>query len=165
MAFTAEGWIEIAEVFKGSLEHVLANSKSFSQEGQDVISKFIYGFVMVNKPYMLATPLGVQHAVDTVFTNEIVRDFILTLAFVFSCRWGANTQRYAELVESIAFAVSASDASGHGRALNAIPQQILDELPRVDTVLPVLQENKWLVVLLLMQLTVQIPPISDGKKK
>lgn len=166
MALNVEEWNEVGEVFKGSLEHVLANSKSFSTEAQDKISRFLLGFVMIEKPYMLATPAGVQHAVETVFTDEIVRDFVLTLVFVFTARWGSNTERFKELVESLAFAVSAQGpAHNTGPGKNAIPPPILAELPKEDLVVPVLQDNKWLVVLLLAQLTVQLPVIVEGKQK
>jgi hypothetical protein len=167
MALNVEEWNQVGEVFKGSLEHVLANSKSFSTEAQDKINRFLLGFVMIEKPYMLATPAGVQHAVETVFTDEIVRDFVLTLVFVFTARWGSNSERFAELVESLAFAVSAQSPThiASSPSKNSIPSPILAELPKEEMVVPVLLENKWLVVLLLAQLTVQLPVIVEGKQQ
>jgi hypothetical protein len=165
MALSVTEWNEVGEVYKGSLEYVLDNSKSFSLEAQNKINRFLLSFVMIEKPYTLTTPSGLKHAVETVFIDEIIRDFVLTLAFVFSSRWGANAQRFAELVESLAFAVSASDVRNTGPSKSAIPQPILDDLPKEELVLPMLQGNKWLVVLLLAQLTVQIPVLVEGKKK
>lgn len=165
MAFEAEGWKEIGEVYKDSLDFVLANSKAFSAEAQAEIHRFLWSFVMIQKPYMLATQKGVQLAVATVFTSEIIRDFVLTLVYVFFSRWGGTSQRFSELTESLAFAVGASGFPGAGRGQNAIPKQILEDLPREDLVLPVLQENKWLVVLLLMQLVVAVPALPESKPK
>jgi hypothetical protein len=166
MGFEVEQWREIAEVFGGSLDFVLTNVKrSYSPEGQERINKFVYDFVITQKPYMLMTQLGEQGAVETVFSDELIRDFILTVGFQFFTRWGGSAERLNTLVESLAFAVSATDSLAGDRRQNLIPGPILEDLPQESRALSVLRENKWLVVLLLMLLTVEIPLPPEAKKQ
>jgi hypothetical protein len=169
MALTAEEWITVGEVYQDSLKFVLDNnSRMLAPDVNERIMRFMYTYVLVQKPFTITTPQGMQHAVETVFTDEAVRDFVLTLVYVFFSRWGGTSQRFSELVESIAFAVSANGNGPLGNGVgsrNAIPKQLLEDLPKEDGVRSLLGDNKWMVVLLLMQLVVAFPAPQESKTK
>jgi hypothetical protein len=110
----------------------------------------------------------VKNAVETVFADEVLRDFVLTLTFVFFSRWGASDEKYAQLVETFAFSVSADVPTSNTGTLNvpsAIPPAILADLSKSDNVRSRLLANKWLATLLLIQLVVQMPDLSETKKR
>lgn len=168
MALTADEWITVGEVFKDSLQFVLSNSRILSAEAQERLTRFVYAYVLVQRPFTITTPQGSQHAVETVFTDEIVRDFVLSLVYVFFSRWGGTNQRFSDLVETLAFAVSAGSSGPLGNGVgsrNMIPKQLLEDLPKEEAVRQVLGDNKWLVVLLLIQLVVGVPVPQEGKTK
>lgn len=169
MALTAEEWISVGEVYKDSLKFVLDNnSRMLTPDVNEHLLRFMYTYVLVQKPFTITTPQGMQHAVETVFTDEVVRDFVLTLVYVFFSRWGGTQQRFSELVESLAFAVSAGGSGPFGNGAgsrNAIPKQLLEDLPKEEGVRSALGDNKWLVVLLLMQLIVAFPSPQEAKTK
>jgi hypothetical protein len=149
--------IETGEVFVASIEHVLANSKRMSEERYAKLSKFLYSMVLAEKPYMIASPKGVQHAIELVMEDEVIRDFVFTLGFTFLARWGGSG-RYVELVQALAFAVSGDGNPVRGQdSLVMMPVDIADLLPDPDGVLDLLQQNKWLVTLLMIQLFVLVP--------
>jgi hypothetical protein len=81
MALDAADWVEIGQVFKDSLTHVLQNAQALEQPVRDRISRFVYVEAFYKKPYMLVTPAGVKSAIEVVFGDEVLRDFILSLTF------------------------------------------------------------------------------------
>jgi hypothetical protein len=157
---------ETAQVFVDSMQHVLANAKSMSEERHNKLNTFVYSLVLVEKPYMIASPKGVQHAIELVFEDEVIRDFVFMLGFTFFARWGASGPRHNDLVQSLAFAVSGDGTPVRGQdSLVMMPAEIADLLPDPDGVLTLLQQNKWLVTLLMIQLFVLVPePLKPSKR-
>lgn len=167
MALDAVDWIEIGQVFKDSLEHVLQNSQALELATQERIQRFVYVEAFYKKPYMLATPAGVKGAIEMVFGDEVLRDFILSLTYHFYSRWGANNEKFQYLVETLAFAVSVDGPPDGTMAVpyqSGIPTQVQDDLARSDTVRPTLLANKWLVIILLIQLVVAMPDLKAPTK-
>lgn len=158
--------IETGEVFVASMEHVLKNSTRMSDERSSKLSKFVYSMVLAEKPYMLASPKGVQHAIELVFEDEVIRDFVFTLGFTFLARWGGSA-RYFELVQALAFAVSGdgNPVRGQQESLVMMPVEIADLLPDPEGVQTLLQQNKWLVTLLMIQLFVLVPEPPKPSKR
>jgi hypothetical protein len=167
MSLLPNDWLETAQVFVDSVEHVLANTSRISEDAQAKLNKFVYSLVLAEKAYMITSPKGMQHVIEIVFEDEVIRDFVLTLGFTFYARWGATRARYGSLVESLAFAVSADTSTpirGSDGSFIGTPRDILDLLPG-DNVEQVLQQNKWLVTLLMIQLFVLVPePPKPGKR-
>ncbi|SAK59266.1 hypothetical protein AWB81_01817 [Caballeronia arationis] len=157
--------IETGEVFVASMQHVLANCMRMSEERYGKLSKFVYSMVLAEKPYMIASPKGVQHAIELVFEDEVIRDFVFTLGFTFLARWG-GLGRYSELVQALAFAVSGDGNPVRGQeSLVMMPAEIGDLLPDPEGVLTLLQQNKWLVTLLMIQLFVLVPEPPKASKR
>jgi hypothetical protein len=161
MALDAVDWVEIGQVFKDSLDHVLKNAKALEQKSQERIIHFVYHNALYGKPFMLVTPMGVKNLVENVFSDVIVRDFVLQLSFVFYSRWGTDNAKYSQLAETLAFAVSADveplGISGTASVPCSIPPAVLADLPKTDGVRATLASNKWLSVVLLIALVVQMP--------
>ena len=168
MALDAADWVEIGQVFKDSLNHVLQNAQALEQPVRDRISRFVYVEAFYKKPYMLVTPSGVQSAIEVVFADEVLRDFILSLTYVFYSRWGTNNEKFQHLVETLAFAVSVDGPPDGPMAApyqSGIPPQVRDDLAKSDTVRPTLLANKWLVIILLIQLIVAMPDLKAATTK
>lgn len=170
MALDAADWIEIGQVFKDSLDHVLRNTKALEQKSQERVLHFVYHNALYDKPFTLVTPAGVKNLVEKVFSDVIVRDFVLQLSFVFYSRWGTDSEKYSHLADTLAFAVSADvvpmSLTGIPSVPCAIPPQVLADLPKNDGVRATLASNKWLSVILLIALVVQMPDLpTKGAKK
>lgn len=168
MALNAEEWVEIGLVFKDSLDHVLASLRHRESAVQERVNVFVYKTVLFDHPYMLCTPNGVKDAVETIFSDVHLRDFVLTLSFTFFSRWGASNEKYLHLTETLAFAVSADGATTPASntsliVQSAIPVAIFHDMPKDAQTRAVLLANKWLAVLLLIQLVVQAPEATKPK--
>ncbi|WP_233874266.1 hypothetical protein [Paraburkholderia adhaesiva] len=166
MALTTDEWRDTAAVFTESVEFVLNNVAGPNDELREKLTGFLMSLILADKPYLLAAARGLERAVDLAFEDPQVCDFILMIVFVFFSRWGASGERYASLVESLAFAVEAdashlshaSPAPGVQRQeLVATPPEIHESLPDPGLTRELLLQNKWLTVLLLIHLFVVIP--------
>ncbi len=167
MALNAGDWVEIGEVFKDSLEHVLRNTQALEEKSRARIQHYVYHSALYDNPYMLLTMAGVKNAVETVFSDEVVRDFVLRLSFVFFSRWGTSDEKYGQLIDTLAFAVSADVPTGFsGTQLVpcAIPSQVLADMPKSELARSTLYTNKWLSIVLLLQLVIQMPEQAVPKR-
>jgi hypothetical protein len=151
MSISTERMIEAADVFKGSYDHVIQNT--FGDTHNNVI-KFVADIVLRTKPYLLLTHSGLSHIAETVFTNEEHRDFVLMLAFTFFSRFGGPDEDVSGLAYNLAKGAGQKTTSGE---YGLIPNQINERLITTEDAAMVLLENKWLMVLLLLQLFVNIP--------
>ncbi|WP_144106724.1 hypothetical protein [Paraburkholderia sp. BCC1886] len=166
MSLLPQEWADAAAVFVDSFDHVFGHTKTMSPEPQERLGKFVYSLVLREKPFMIASADGIGHAVEIAFTDPEIRDFILTLGFTFYSRWGATGERYAHLVESLAFAVSGDSGQGMPQGITgfpAMPQPILDALAEERACKGLLMANKWLVTMLLIQLCVKAPELPKEK--
>jgi hypothetical protein len=167
MALEVGDWIELGQVFKDSLEHVLRNAQALEQATQDRIQRFVYVEAFYKKPYMLVTPQGVKSAIEMVFGDEILRDFVLSLTYHFYSRWGTTNEKFLHLVDTLAFAVSVDGPPASNTALpyqSGIPPQVQDDMASSETVRPTLLANKWIVIILLLQLVVAMPDLKAPAK-
>jgi hypothetical protein len=160
MALSTEEWVDVGGVFKDSLDHVMQNSKALDQKAQERIMMFVHSTAIADKPWMLCTQLGIKRAVEVVFEDVVLRDFILQLSFTFFSRWGASGEKYAHLIETLAFAVSVNGHDAPNGTLlvpSAIPPAVADDMVTQQVALSALHANKWLVIMLLISLVVQLP--------
>ncbi len=143
---STEQMVIVAETFQESLQHVLSN---YLGETKTDIQLFVAEIVLKNKPYMLVTEEGLQHAVNLVFTNEQHRDFIFTLAFTFFARWGESDMHVTGLAENLARGTSQVH---HNLEYNAVPDQLTMRLSTMEDTKLLLEANKWLMIVFLLQL-------------
>lgn len=149
---TAE-MIEVADVFQGSFAHVMSN---IIGDAKPVIQNFVTSVVLQEKPYLLVTPEGLTHAINLVFTQEAHRDFIFNLTFVFFSRWGGNEDAVQGLIANVARGATQTYIDNKKQTymdqLCAIPKEISTRLSAYSDVAALLTANKWLLMLLLLQL-------------
>ena len=148
---TTDEMAVVRETFKDSVSHLLSN---YAPESTPAIISFVYNMALTRKPYTTVTQAGVAELVDFIFTNERERDFVLTLVFMFFARWGQSDEQLQGLAGSLARGVSFNEKAG-GK-LNVIPSELQDRLTTTDEVWELLYENRWLMVILLMQLYITL---------
>lgn len=172
MNLNTEQMVLAIQTFQDSLEYVLGN---YDQTNRDKALAFCGLLLMEEKPYLLVTTEGIQHAMKLVFTSASRQDFIMTLSFVFFSRWGHSPDDFSGLVENLARGATQSGVpivvvAGHEsiRSIDyrATPEAIADRLTEYEDARLILSANQWLVVVLMIQLCISIPAItSNGKQK
>lgn len=117
-------------------------------EAEATITGFLHHVVLNEKPYMIVTPDGLRQITTVVFTNEVVRDFVLTLSYQFFSRWCESQDAYLQLVQNLSHGCGARYVRSEW---DAMPDVIGDRLVDFETTYTLLQANKWLVIVLLLQ--------------
>lgn len=146
--------ITVAEVFQDSYSHVLSN---IIGESKNKIIAFIFTIILQNKPYLLVNEEGIQHAIDIVFTDKEHTDFILTLTYVFFSRLGGDEKYVHEIVGNMARGLSvASPLQYKTKAMTLLPDEYSSRLGTYIVVEELLSCNKWLIVLLMLQLFISV---------
>ena len=169
MSLTTDEWRDTAEVFTESVEFALNNITGPNEKLREKLTDFLMSLILADKPYLLASARGLDRAVNLVFLDQEVCDFVLMIVFVFFSRWGASVERYTNLVESLAFAIAADAADTSAQraprqGLVATPPEIHESLPDPALAQDLLRQNKWLSVLLLIHLFVVIPRARRNPK-
>ena len=139
---------ELAVVFQESLQHVLSNLVG---QTKDNVTLFCGDVILREKPYLIVTEQGLAHMNTKVFASEDIRDFVLTLAFTFFARAAIGPSKYARLSASLATGASCVDGT---EVLNAVPPEIHQRLATYRDTRDLIYSNKWLTVVLLLQLFV-----------
>lgn len=161
MGLRTEEMREVATVFQGAYEHTITNF--VGSEIKAAALQFVAGIVLSEKPYMLVTEEGFARAVLMVFSNEVARDFVLMLGFTFFSRWGGSQEQYVQLIENLSYGAGHVDGAGEYAGM---PVPISQRLTSAQEAAALLQANRWLVVLLLMQLFLVLPDtIIDNANK
>ena|ERR1700693_4689033 len=151
---------DVAEVFREATEYVIANSSG--DETRLVIRRFMANLALAYKPYMITTPEGTAELVQVIFGDEILRDFVLSLGYVFYSRWGVTSGKYTELVQTIAWSAAGDTGiEGSRDTDNYIPQEIKENISVLSGTTAVLLQNKWLITILLIQLFVEVAPVTE----
>lgn len=140
---------EGAEVFIESYQHVLSN---YGSDSRTEIQRFVVSVVLTEKAFMLVTPEGLDRAISLVFQQKHVRDFILTLQYVFAARWGMSQEKMERLAANLAY--------GAAPMLNvptpAMPNAVADRLVSFEEAYTLLVSNHWLVILMLLLLFLSV---------
>ena len=146
-----------SQVFQESLSHVISNSIGDTRQH---IQHFIANVILKEKPYLLVTEEGIQHAINLTFSDERTRDFVFMLSFTFFSRWGGTHQDIDSLSENLAIGVT---HAYRGHPLNAVPTQIGDRLTSFEEAAQLISVNRWLIILLMLQLTITIEPEKEQR--
>lgn len=137
--------VEVGHVLLEAYRDVLANQ---SEESRPRTASFVAEFCLRNKPYILVTADGLAGAIDTVFSDRHVTDFVLTLVHIFGSRWGMTQQRLNSLAVNLASGAALPVTS----ELRSIPNALASRLASFPDAYSLLVANPWLVVLMLLQL-------------
>lgn len=153
---TTDQMVVVATVFQESYAHVLSNSIEDTKIDR---MRFVAGIVLQEKPYLLVTEEGIQRLISLVFADERNRDFIFTLSYTFFSRWGEDDLSVKGLAENLARGVSqASAIYGANQDINAIPHEIAIRLTPNNVAKDLIESNKWLMIILLLQLFIAASP-------
>ena len=148
--------VEVTEVFQESLQHCLAGLLSNTKL---TISEFIASVILQEKPFMVLTPEGIPHVIDIVFTSSEIRDFVFNLHFTFFSRWGHSEDNVDGLINNLSRGLGLSNMA----RLSAMPNDISNRLITFEHATEVLKENKWIIIILLIQLCISTDLIIDRK--
>jgi len=143
-----EQLIEASQTFDDSFTHVLSN---YLPDSKKQIVEFIGKIILQEKPYLLVSEEGLTRAISLVFGDDAIRDFIFTLHFTFYARFGHSDDHIQRLISSIARGVGL--ASHY--PLSAIPTQINQRLTKLEDAYNIINDNRWLSIILMIQLFIR----------
>lgn len=149
---------EDTEIVAGAIQSAwLTINAQVSPETLQKLNEWLGGFILTDKPYLWATLEGVQSTIKMVYADELLRDFTHMLQFHFFLRWGEASAKFTGLVDVLSWSVGAfaleTERNGSGRKEDhgAIPEEIRTRLASREDVRELLQDNPWMVCLLLLR--------------
>lgn len=160
---TTEQMVVVTSVFQESYEHTLSQVLG---DTRYPVLQFTAKIVLQNKAHMLVTEEGLLHAIALVFEHEAHRDFVFSLSFTFFSRLGEDEKHMHGLINNLARGVSTSSLVLPEVSLsdfNAMPTVLSARLATFFNAKQLLESNKWLVVLLLLQLCIAVVPDVTSK--
>lgn len=149
---TINEMVDVAVALNEAYEHVVENTYGNSRAA---VMQFGAELILRRKPYLLVTREGFTDIAGEVFGNDDHRDFLFTLYFAFSSRWGMTKERYSVLVENLTWSVC---PVGIGAEFSGAPSVIAQRLTSPEEVRPLLEANPWLVMILLLQTFIRVSP-------
>lgn len=150
---------EVRRVFIESFQQVISN---YLDESRSNIKLFVSELILREKSYMLLSYEGLPRLKQMVFGVENNRDFIFNLHFTFFSRWGQSDNDVTGLIANVARGVALSSPTTTSE-LNAMPDDFTKRLINVNSATTLLSSNKWILIILLIQLFVAMD--ESGKKK
>jgi len=135
----------------------------------DRVKKFVRRLVFQHKPYLLVTPEGLTAIAAEVFKDEQVRYFVTMLRFDFFARWGEIHNKEMALIQNLADGLGLRNEQDgvmyttENPGEDASPLDFRMRLATRPEALNVIHKNRWLLMLLLIQL--YITPLSEEPPK
>lgn len=158
MAFSHSDMQEVRNIFLQAYRTTV--SRYIDARRRETVEMLTVQLVVEHKPLHIVTGPGVVTLRDLIFENAIHTDFIQTLAFTFFGQWGEGPDKYPALVKSLSLACSVDAATD----LMIMPSEFAQRLTMSDTVEKMLLSNRWVTVILLMALYINLEA-EDGKKR
>lgn len=122
---------------------------------REKIDGFVVNFLLNYQVSSIVMPSSLDTLVREVFSNKLIRDFVLTLQFNFFSRWGEAAENFTSLTDNLSYGLGLS--SEENSQFSVIPKQLSEALPSQDDVRLILKANKWLVVLLILKTAITVP--------
>lgn len=162
MALSTEQMAQVVDVFNKSVVFTIA--KYPSVEHRNSLKELLAQITQAIMPTQVLTADGLAELQQLVFANAANRDFILSLVFVFFSRLAGSEQELVDLCEVLVRSVSSAPLKTDVKsAIQATPTEVSSRLITSENALSLLLANKWLVVVLLVQLVVEATPPSPTK--
>lgn len=155
---TTEQMVEAAEVFREATRFVLSSTPPTERRA---LQEFLASLVIGEKPYLLVTQEGLGRAIQLVWSNPKVSDFVMSVSFVFFARWGHSDEAVEGLCRNLARGVAMVTTDFKDQS--AVPQVMGERLSDMVAATQLIQANKWLVIILMFQLFVTAGPEGDLK--
>lgn len=153
---TLSEMVEVAAALIEAYEHVMSNTYG---DSRNRIVLFVADLVLRRKPYLVVSREGFLELSGLVFSNEDHRDFLFTLYYAFSSRWGMSQQRYSMLAANLAY--SACPVSGSAE-VNGAPSVIAQRLASATETQALIEANPWLAIVLLLQTFIRVSPLKSN---
>lgn len=111
----------------------------------------------------MMTVEGISSITEEVFGNATVREFYLTLQATFYSLMGEFHKAYRDLVESIAYGMSAGhfNEAAEAETFNLTPAEYSERVYDYPTIVNYLLTNKWLLVYVIMRLWGRLPSAKE----
>lgn len=167
-----ENITNIKDVFKEALEQTISN---YAEKARLDVSQMILHICAEVRPYMLVTDAGAETLADEIFTNDLRRDFIFNLLFNFCPRLSFTNveNEFKKIIDTLSFTLAIKDKVGnvvddqYRVMINKIPDELTRRLSAKKDITTLLEHNKWLVMVLMINLFISIddfPTVSDVSK-
>lgn len=134
------------------------------------IKKFVRRLVFQHKPYLLVTPEGLTAIAAEVFKDEQIRYFVTMLRFDFFTRWGEAHGKEQSLVGNLADGLGLRNEqdgvlyTAENPGEDASPLDFRMRMATRAEAANVIDKNRWLLMLLLIQLYITPLPEEPPKK-
>ena len=167
-----ENITSIKNIFKEALEQTISN---YAEKARLDVSQMILHICAEVRPYMLVTDAGAETLADEIFTNDLRRDFIFNLLFNFCPRLSFTNveNEFKKIIDTLSFTLAIKDKVGtvvdeqYRVMINKIPDELTMRLSAKKDISALLEHNKWLVMVLMINLFISIddfPTVSDVSK-
>jgi len=135
----------LGEVFNSSVQFTL-NRYNADQEQRTAVIDFLVTVSSLMSGYNMLTPDSLSELRTLVFTDDVRRDFVLSLLTNFRMRYDPAPEASDGLCEQLAAAVAVTTSGD----IELFPQELADRLLTEDVCQQTLIANKWVVVLVLI---------------
>lgn len=160
---------EATDIFTSSFNHLLSN---LDESANGTVLEFLTLVVGHFNPHVMLSTDNLGSLQLAVFEEPIVRDFVLSLKFLFFSRWvqGRGMAVIEALIDDLALGVSYDcgldkHVNAVDQSANIIPPQLKDALTQYEDSLNVLRANPWIICLLLTQLCINLDNFDNTKPK
>lgn len=162
-----EQTLKIKELFTEALMQTVSN---YAETSSGHITAFILHVCGELRPYMIVTPGGAETLAEEIFTNELKRDFIFNLLFNFCPRLSFTDvgKEFSKLISTLAFTLAIGDvvtASTDNESTSLLPEELSTRIPDHETITNLLNSNKWLVMVLLISLYINVDDFNKTTPK
>lgn len=148
--------IEVEEVFKLAYNQAMA-SRGEVDKHKAII--FLDALINYTKPFSLVNEEGIRETTGLVFNDSVASDLVEDLKFQFFSRWGYQNVKLTNLCEHLSFGVSGDFSNEPGsEGLFSSPKEYQSRYPVFNDTVQYLKVNKWVICLLLLQLTIVLDP-------
>jgi hypothetical protein len=154
---STEEMVDVATIFQESYKQVMGNFLPNSASAT-MVKEYVSALVLQQNPWELITQDGLQNLIAKTFMQAPLRDFVFSLSFTFFSRWGYSSENIAGLARQLAAGVAVADNLSANvqeiQRLNAVPKTLSERLCGQASAISLLEANKWLMVILMLQLFV-----------
>lgn len=153
---------KVANAIQGAVDAAtrLRHGQALTQIGE-----FLATLLYYEKPYHWVSPGGFARISDLVFkkdapnTDDVVRDFVLSVHQHFFVRWGEAGEKFTGLIDVLSWGlgvVGEGSVDDEPVEYTGMPSAIRERLSGQSDVTKLLKGNQWLVILILITSFVSI---------
>ena len=153
--------VDIVSSFENELSRI-QNKTSI-----DKIIVFIYGLHYDQQLYSFFTPISVKTLTEDVFTDTVIRSFILNLTERLSLLWSNSELEYSDKFLDTFVSAICTNKQPYGEKTNSlINREVLESIEMVpDVFKALLKDNMWLLIIYLLTINLHRSNILQALKE